>query len=138
MNHSEGKPPTVRGDDQHLAHTRRFRLRVPFGIAGRQPALTRLNPDLREVKRLPGGRIELAVGDTRPGARELYLAGLELFAIAHAVLARKSAFEHVAEDLHVPVRVRPKAHASGHPVVVDDPQAAKAYMSELIRLAEQS
>ena len=49
-------------------------------------------------------------------------------AIAHAVLVRQRAFEHVADDLHVAVAMRAEAGASGDAVFVDDPQVAHAHV----------
>ncbi len=45
----------VRRDDQHLGGVGVFGLRMPLGVAGRQAALARLNPDLQEVQRLGCG-----------------------------------------------------------------------------------
>jgi hypothetical protein len=46
-------------------------------------------------------------------------------AVAHAVLVRQRAVEHVADDLHVAVAVGAEAGAGGDAVLVDDAQVAQ-------------
>ena len=59
------------------------------------------------------------------GAHALHIAGPDGGAIAHRVLVRKLARQHIADDLHVAMRVRAEARARLHAVFVDDPQGAE-------------
>lgn len=113
-----------------------FRFRMPLRVAGLQTALLRLNPDLQKMDWLGAGRIKLAVRDAPARAHQLNLAGLELPAIAQAVLVLQRAFQHVAENLHVAVRMRPEAQARRNPVVVDDAQGAEAHVRRIIIVRE--
>jgi hypothetical protein len=69
--------------------------------------------------------VELAVAHAGAGAHALHLAGQDGRAIAHAVLVRQRAVEHVADDLHVAVAMGAEAGARGDAVFVDDPQVAQ-------------
>jgi len=71
------------------------------------------------MERGGGSGIELAVRDASARAHQLNLARLELPPVAHAVLVLQRACEHVAEDLHVAMRVRPEALPRRHAVVVN-------------------
>ena len=74
--------------------------------------------------------------DAPARAHQLNLAGLELPPVAHAVLVLQRAFQHVAEDLHVAVRMRPEALPRRNPVVVDDAQGAEAHVRRVIIVRE--
>ena len=95
---------------------------MPFRVAGGETSAVRVNPDLQEMQRLIRGGIELAVSDTLAGAHQLDLAGLELAAVAHAVLVGESSFEDIAEDLHVAMGMGPKAVPGIDAIVVDHPE----------------
>ncbi len=74
--------------------------------------------------------------DAPARAHELNLAGLELPPVAHAVLVLQRAFQHVAEDLHVAVRMRAEALPRRDPVVVDDAQGAEAHVRRIVVVRE--
>ena len=74
--------------------------------------------------------------DAPARAHQLNLARLELPPVAHAVLVLQRAFQHVAEDLHVAVRMRPEALPRSNPVVVDDAQRAKAHVRRIVIVRE--
>jgi hypothetical protein len=60
--------------------------------------------------------VELAVHHAAAGAHALHVAGADhagRLAIAHAVLVRQLAREHIADDLHVAVAMRAEAAAGG-------------------------
>jgi hypothetical protein len=124
--------PTVGRDEQHFGRLGVCGRGLPFGVAGRQAALAGLNPDLQEMQRLGAGGVEFAVGDAPAGAQQLNLAGLELPPVAQAVLVLQRALQDVAEDFHVPMRMRPKTLPRRHPVVVDDAQGAKADVRRIV------
>src|SRR5206468_9919370 len=98
--------------------------RKPLGVTRREPAGAWLNPDLQKMQRLALRGIELTVRHALACAHELNLARLEHAAVAHAVLVFQRAFEHVAENLHVAMRMRAEALARRDAVVVDDAQGA--------------
>ena len=58
-------------------------------------------------------------------------------AVAHAVLVRQRAFEHVADDLHVAVAVGAEAGAGGDAVLVDDAQVAEAHVARVVVVGER-
>jgi hypothetical protein len=114
-------------------------------VAGRDAALVRLDPDLQEVRRRAGCVVELAVSHAAARAHALHVAGpddsLRRIAVgaagAHAVLVRQRAFEHVADDFHVAVAVRPEAAAGGNAVLVDDAEVAEAHARRVVVVGER-
>jgi len=113
-----------------------FGFRVPLVVAGLETGFAGLDPDLEEVGEFAGGGIELAVGHATTGAHELDLAGLEGAAVTQTVLVGECAFEHVAEDFHVAVRVGTETFASGNAVVVDDAERAEAHVGGIVVVSE--
>ena len=65
-------------------------------------------------------------------AHELNLARLEHAAVAHAVLVLQRAFEHVAEDLHVAMRMRAETLTGRNAVVIDDTQRPEAHLRRVV------
>jgi hypothetical protein len=84
--------------------------------------------------------VELAVQHAGAGAHALHVAGADhaggrrrrRLAVAHRVLVRQRAFEHVADDLHVAVAMRAEAGAGGDAVFVDDTQVAHAHVRRVV------
>src|SRR5438034_4262767 len=109
---------------------------MPFGVTRRQAALTRLNPDLQKVQRLGSRRIKLAVSNARTRTHELDLSWFQLSSVAHAVLVLQCAFQHVAENFHIPVRMLPKALGGCDAVVVDNPQWTETHVSGVVIVGE--
>ena len=66
------------------------------------------------------------------GAHELDLTGLQLTSVAQAILVLKSAFEHVAEYLHVTVRVGSKALAGRDAIIVYDSQGPETHVCRIV------
>jgi hypothetical protein len=64
--------------------------------------------------------IELTVHDTRTSAHDLHIAVAQHRAVAHAVLVRQGAFEHIRDDFHIAVTVRIEAAACLYMVIIDD------------------
>ena len=50
---------------------------------------------------------------------------------------RQLTFQNVSQNLHVAMRMRPKAAARLHAVFVDDPQAAKARVRRIVIIVER-
>jgi len=73
------------------------------------------------------GMVELTVHHAFASAHALHIAGGNAFDVAHAVLVRQFAREHIADDFHVAVAVRAKARSGGDAVFVDDTQIAPAH-----------
>ena len=80
--------------------------------------------------------IEFAMRDTGTRAHALYIPGSNRGTIAHAVLVRERAFEHVADDFHITMAVRTEAHASGHAVFVDHAQRSETHMRRIVIVGE--
>ena len=76
--------------------------------------------------------VVLAVHHARAGAHALHLSRRDGLLIAHAVLVREPAFEHVADDLHVLVAMGAKARARGDMVFIDHAQVAKAHVARIV------
>src|SRR5438128_7660099 len=55
----------------------------------------------------------------------------------HAVLVREPAREHVGEDLHVAVSVRPEATSGRHAVVIDDAEGGESHVRGIEVVAER-
>src|SRR5271165_1629443 len=91
-------------------------------VTRRQILLARLDPDLQEMHCLGTRRIEFTVRDARAGTHALHVAGPNARTIAERVLVREFAREHVAQYLHVPMRVRAKAGSRRNTIFIDDAQ----------------
>ena len=111
-------------------------LGTPLGVARGETAFAGLNPELQKVQGLGSARIELAVGHAAAGAHELDLAGLEHTAISEAVFVLQLAFQNIAEDFHVSMRMRPETLTPSDPVVVDHTQRAKAHVRRIVIIGE--
>jgi len=101
------------------------------------------DPDLQEMRRAVGSVVELAVAHAGAGAHALHVAGADHaghcgtgFAVAHAVLVRQRAVEHIADDLHVAVAVCAEASAGGDAVFVDDTQITHAHVAGVVVVGE--
>jgi hypothetical protein len=75
--------------------------------------------------------VELAVHHAAPGAHALNIARRDALDVAHAVLVRQVALQHVADDLHVAMAVRTEARAGRDAVFVDDAQVAPAHVGRV-------
>ena len=109
---------------------------MPLGVGWRKVPLVGGDPDLQEADRFRLGGVELAVEDAGAGAHQLDLSGGEGFGVAEAVLMSERAFEDVAEDFHIPMRMGREPHARGDDIVVDDTQAAKAHVGGIEVIGE--
>jgi hypothetical protein len=69
------------------------------------------------------------------GAHALYVTGPNGGAIAHRVLVRKFAIEHIADDFHIPMCVRTEPRPGLHTILVDDSEWSKFHVLgiEIIR-----
>ncbi|MCY1365470.1 hypothetical protein D9M69_523160 [compost metagenome] len=105
-------------------------------VLGRNAGDIRLDPDLQHVRFGVRTRVELGVHHATAGAHPLHVAGHDGRAAAHAVLVRDRAVQHVRDDLHVAVSVRPEAAAGGDAVVVDHAQRAEAHVSRVVVVGE--
>ncbi len=107
-------------------------------VAGYQAALCGLDPDLEEMDEVLVGCVELAVAHARARAHALHVAGVDHRPVAHGVLVREAAFEHVADDLHVAMAVGAEALASYcHAVFVDDAKRTEAHVLWVVIVGER-
>jgi hypothetical protein len=72
--------------------------------------------------------VELAVLHAAARAHALHVAGRNALDVAHIVLVRQLAGEHITDDFHVAVAMRAEAGAGRNPVFIDDAQVAKAHV----------
>ena len=97
-------------------------------VAGFDASHIGLDPNLKKMRCLLRRMVELAVLHTAPGAHALNVAWRDALHVAHAVLVRELAGQHIADDFHVAVAVRAKAGAGCNAVFVDDTQIAPAHV----------
>lgn len=97
----------------------------------------RNDPDLQEVRGRRRRRVELAVDHAGARAHRLHFVRAEHVLLAHAVLVRKPALEHVGEDLHVAMAVRAEAFAGSHTIVVEHTQRTKPHVLRVVIPAER-
>jgi len=76
---------------------------------------------LQEVGSLAFGVVELAVHHAGSGAHALHVARGNTLDVAHTVLMRQVAREHLADDLNVTVTVLAESLARGMHLLVDEP-----------------
>src|SRR5690606_9221250 len=81
--------------------------------------------------------VELAVLHTGAGAHDLHVAGPDDRAAAHGVPVFQSAFEHVGNDLHIPMAVGAKAAAGGDGIVIDHSQHRPAHLLWVVVVCER-
>jgi hypothetical protein len=81
--------------------------------------------------------VELAVLHASAGTHALHVAGRDALHVAHAVLVRQLAVQHVADDLHVAVAMGAEAGARRDAVFVDDPQVAPAHVGRVVVVGER-
>src|SRR3954463_13815866 len=89
------------------------------------------------MARLCGRSIEFGMHNARTGAHALNFARPDGRAVAQRIFVLQGAGENVSDDLHIGVRVRRKASASGHYIFIDPPQGSKADMSGIVVSAER-
>ena len=132
----EGAVPTLRGGDEtepvFLVPGREVLLLVPRGKS-RGPGQ---DPDLKEMDRLPGGRVGFAVAHPGAGGHPLDIAGAEDRALPHAVGMGEGSRNDIADDLHVAMAVGAEAAAGLDPVLVDDPEGAELDMVRVVIVGE--
>src|ERR1700722_20668409 len=73
----------------------------------------------------------------RAGAHTLDVARMNGRAVAHAVLVRQSAFEHITDDFHVAMAVCPKTLATRDAILVDHPQRAEMHVLRVVIAGER-
>ena len=76
--------------------------------------------------------VELAVLHTGTGAHALHVTRRDALDVAHAVLVRQLAAEHVADDFHVAVAMGAKTPARSNPVFIDHTQIAKPHVCRVV------
>ena len=76
--------------------------------------------------------IEFGMPHAAAGAHALHVARTDHAAGAHAVLVREFTFEHVADDFHVLVAVRPETRTGRDPVFIDHAQGAEAHVLRVV------
>src|ERR1019366_5523884 len=76
--------------------------------------------------------IELAVNHSAPGRHMLHIAALQYCAMPHVVLVLQLPFDHVGDDLHVPVGMRPETAAARNAIVVDHAQGTEAHVAGIV------
>ena len=86
---------------------------------------------------LDGRVVKFTVRDPAPGADALDVSGFEHGFMPHAIAVLKRAAQDVGDDLHVAVRVRAEAAATGDRVVVDNAQRAEAHPTRLVIVRER-
>ena len=95
-----------------------------------------LDPDLEEMRHLPGGMVELAVLHPPARTHALHIARRNALHVAHAVTVRQFTGEHVADDFHVTVPVGAKPGARRDAVLVDHPQVAPPHVVRVVVAGE--
>src|SRR6185312_149208 len=80
--------------------------------------------------------IELAMENAGAGMHGLPLAGVNDFAVAHAIAVLELPGEHVSEDFHVAVRMGAEPAGRRHAVIVDNPQGVKVMVLRIDVVAE--
>src|SRR5258706_9712460 len=106
-------------------------------VLRRDAARLRLDPHLQEVRGAALVVVGLAVLHAASGAHALHVARHDGRTVAHRVLVRERAFEHVADDLHVSVAVRAEAGARLDAVLVDHAQRAVAHVPRVLIVGER-
>src|SRR5262249_45351894 len=81
--------------------------------------------------------VVLAVADSSSGTHALHIAHADHGACPRAVFVRQGAFEHVGDDLHVPVRMSREPAAGNNSVFVDDSQITKAHVVRIMIIPER-
>src|SRR5215813_477025 len=99
----DGTFTTVSSRNQNPFRAVLFEIQRALFITRLQPGLVGNNPDLQKVHRLGLRRVVLAVADSSSGTHPLNITYTNYRASACAVFVRQGAFEHVGDDLLVPV-----------------------------------
>src|SRR5215510_4624041 len=97
----------------------------------------RRNPDLDRMHELSLGVIPLAVNDSAARRHCLHFVGPENVAFACAVAMAQSALEHIRNDFHVAVSVRPEAFAGRDSIVVEHTQDAEIRKRRIVVVRER-
>src|SRR5581483_4263245 len=129
-------PPVRRSDQPQLAALLGFAEKL-LVVCRLVAELVGKHPDLVQVHRLRLRRIELAVRHSGSRAHVLHVARLDHRPVPHAVLVLQRSFEHVRDDLHVAVRVRPESAAARNPVVVHYPQRPELLVVGIVVIRER-
>ena len=127
---------TIRRDHQHLFFMVAARMRMPLGVGRIESVFPRRDPDLQKPGLACFAGVELAVGHSRTRAHQLNLPGRKSAAIAHAVVVFQLSLHHITEDLHVAVRMGGETSACRDPILIDDPQRAKAHVLRVVVIGE--
>src|SRR5271155_437484 len=89
------------------------------------------------MKRIALRGVVLAVRDARAGAHSLYVAGSDDRSRAHGVAMLQRSFEHVRDDLHVPMRMRSETLTRFYPVFVDDAERPEPHVARVVVVGER-
>src|ERR1019366_3798027 len=100
-------------------------------------APVRQDPYLQKVQRLAGGTVELAVLNAAARAHALHVAGANGGTVAHRVLVRQCAGQHIAEDFHVAVGMGTEACALLYPALVDHAQRTEIHLLRIEVIRER-
>ena len=105
-------------------------------VARRDAGHVGLDPDLQEMRGVVGRMVELAVLHTPPGAHALHIARRNALDVAHAVLVRQVAGQHIADDFHVAVAMCAKAGTGCNAIFVDDAQVSPTHVFRVVITAK--
>src|SRR3984957_17413871 len=115
----------IRRCDQPQAATPLRGTEVALFVAPLDAALVRHDPDLQEVHRLAVRGVELAVLYAAARAHALHVARADGGTVAHRILVRQAARQHVCQYLHVAMSMRAEARPRQHAVLVDYAQRSE-------------
>src|SRR5437588_6340128 len=101
-------------------------------VAGFNTLFFRQQPYLQKADWLASRCVVFTMRYASAGAHALHLTRTDNRTCAHAVLVLQRALQHVGDDLHVVVRVSPKAAPALYPVFVDNTQAAEAHIRGIV------
>src|SRR6266536_5713414 len=89
------------------------------------------------MHRLGFRRVEFAVADADACGHALPLTGTDDAVAIRAVSVRQAALDHVGKNLHIAMRVRPKAGSGNDIVFVDHAQLTKAHVARIVISTER-
>jgi hypothetical protein len=113
-----------------------LRVDVQLFVRGVDPLRVGRDPHLDEVDGLVAAGVHLAVPNPRARAHPLGEAGVDDARVAQRVLVLQFSFQHPRDDLHVVVRVRAKARARLHHVLVVHEQQAVVRVARVVVMPE--
>jgi len=94
--------------------------------------MRRMDPDLQQVRRLGLAVVELTVGNACACAHALNISGQNGRPIAERVLVGQGALQDIGDNLHIPMRMRPKSATRGNPVLIYHPKVSKLSVFRIV------